>query len=35
VESAPGKAQEFMANVVTVKKILGRLGGRVRVLNLR
>ena len=29
----PGKTQEFLANVSTAKKILERLGARVRVLN--
>ena len=29
----PGKTQEFLANVATAKKILERLGAKVRVLN--
>src|ERR1035437_2178822 len=29
----PGKAQQFMADVATAKKILERLGARVRVVN--
>jgi hypothetical protein len=29
----PGKAQEFMADVATAKRILERLGARVRVVN--
>jgi hypothetical protein len=29
----PGKAQQFMANVATAKKILERLGARVRVVS--
>jgi hypothetical protein len=29
----PGKTQEFLANVLTAKKILERLGARVRVMN--
>ncbi len=29
----PGKTQEFLANVATARKILERLGARVRVLN--
>ena len=29
----PGKTQEFLANVATAKKILERLGGRVRVVS--
>jgi hypothetical protein len=29
----PGKMQEFLANAATAKKILERLGARVRVLN--
>jgi hypothetical protein len=29
----PGKAQDFLANVASAKKILERLGGRVRVVN--
>jgi hypothetical protein len=29
----PGKTQEFMANVATAKKIVERLGARVRVVN--
>jgi hypothetical protein len=29
----PGRMQEFLANVATAKKILERLGARVRVLN--
>lgn len=29
----PGKMQDFMGHVTTAKKIFGRLGGHVRVLN--